>query len=64
MEEKVAKAVETQLQDTTDIKPTEMLYLSNPDLHTFQANIISTLHNLTKPEPYPRDIVILDKTGL
>lgn len=40
-----------------------MLYLIRPDDHKFDAKIVTTLLNLTKPEPYPRDIVILDKTS-
>jgi len=40
-----------------------MLYLTRPDDHQFEAKIVTTLLNLTKPEPYPRDIVILDKTS-
>lgn len=40
-----------------------MLYLKRPDDHQFEAKIVSTLLNVTKPEPYPRDIIILDKTS-
>jgi len=50
------------LYDTSDLQPTEMLYLSDPDTHTFDAKIVTVLFDLSKPLPYPRTVLILDRT--
>lgn len=50
-EERVAKSAETILYDTSDLCPTEMLYITEPDSHTFSAKVVEILPNLTKPQP-------------